>query len=782
MFKRSIQLFFRNLRKQKFIGAYSITGLSIGIAVTIIIGLWGYNELTYDTFHKNYSEIYRVGRKGIINNESLLVGSVFSPIGPTALNSVPEVKSMVRVFPIGKSVLKVNDKPYYEDNILAVDSNFFTFFNFQLVKGNPETCLSSPNNIVIDEEFSKKYFKGQDPIGKMIKFRKEWQVKAIMKNSSDNSHIKFHALVPINGLDDINNLSWGQNDGFNTYFRIERNANIEIIENKIGKIALENFPLYKQVTIKHFLQPLRDIHLTPGFRFDKAITIDKRLVYSLLIISTLILIIACINFTNLFISTSFIRAKSIGIKKTNGSSKRALIAEFFSETSIYVILSLIFGIILAMLIIPIFNQMQEVNLKLDFFDWKIYAVIGSIFLLTILMAGTFPAFYITKFNPVASIKGIFRGKRISLTQKSLVIVQFTATIILLLTFVFIKKQLHFVENKKLGFDKSNILYIRSNKQFDSKYDYIKQELLKNPNIYEITSKDCLPTEWVNGLPVSLNKNKDQNHIMEVCRIKPNYFDMLKMEIIQGRNPFTKNNQNLKNCLLNEQALKILDIQNPIGKSIYTNGYRYTIQGILKNANTKSLHQSVDPQVYLNLSKNSYHNVIFFKIQNNYQSAIKDIRNMWKSNNPDIPFKYHFLNEQYDKLYKDERKTAKLVNAGMIIAIFLALMGLFAISHYSTERRIKEIGIRKTNGASVHEVLLNINKEYFSWILISIMLAFPLSYIAIKKWLENFAYKITIEWWIFIVIGIFTIFIALLTVSWQSWRAARRNPVEALRYE
>ena len=773
----------RMFKRNKSTNILSIAGLSIGIAIALLIGIWGFHEFSFDNYHKNGDRIYRICRQGFLNNELVQLGSDFGPVSVVAKERFPEIEDITRLKHLTKVVVNVNNENTYEEGIFAADKNFFSFFSFTLEKGNPQTCLDSKDKIVIDRYLANKLFGSKDAVGQIIgMYNQKWQVSAVMNDIPQNSHLRPHALIRIESISWLNGDNWGNNDDYIGYFLLRPGADHAKLAQKINAMTYEFMPMYKQLKIQHFLQPLMEIHFSPGFRFDLTNTSDRRIVFILLTIASIILLIACFNFINLYISTSFLRAKSIGIKKINGSTKFNLFIESFGETTFYVLISLVVGLILVSIALPFFNQFTTSTFEIHWSDYRIYLFTGVLLILTSLVAGAFPVYYITRFNPEEIIRNRFKGKGVSFLQKTLVISQFAASILLIGSAGIIKKQLHYIQNKDLGFSRDHIVYITPRGDLSKQYNNIKQELVKNPNILDVTVKSCLPSDWNNGGPVSTDETSGDERIMEICRIKDNYPDMMKIPVIAGINPFMNINSPSSECMLNEQAAKALGLKDPVGKKIKIADEEYIVAGILKDALTKSLHINVDPQVYLNIDKVQDYHVMMIKTGPNVQGALDVIKDSWIKANPDIPFEYHFLDEVYDSLYRSEKAANKIVTISMFIAIFLSFMALIAIAHYATERRIKEIGIRKVNGARVVEIMKMLNLDFVYWIIISFLVACPVTLYAMNKWLENFAFKTQLSWWIFGLSGLVALLITLITVSLQSYKAAVKNPVEAIRYE
>jgi putative ABC transport system permease protein len=781
MFRTDFKEIIRWALKKKGTTILIISGISIGMMIALLIGIWGLNEFSFDRFHSNADRIFRVCRQGYINNESLIMGNDFGSVGTVTKEMFPQIDDVCRVVPMGRESVKIQEKNTYEDNIATVDKNFFQFFSFQLENGNPGNCLDAPDKIVIDRKTADKYFESENPVGQTIEiYGKQLHVSAVMENMPENSHLKFNLIVPVSAIPWLKNSKW-DNDIFINYLLLKKGTDIEKLAKEISEITYEHFQPYKRLEISHFLQPLTQIHFSPGFRFDNVITSDKRIVFIFISLALLILLIASFNFISIFISTSFLKAKSIGIKKINGSSKTGLFLSSYIETGAYILISSFIAVLLAILLLPYFNQLLGAHLEFNFSDYRIYLYMGILFILTVLIAGTFPIIYILHFNPAEIIRNRFKGSGITWFQRSLVTSQFVASIILICSAGIIQKQIQYVRNKDLGFNKEQIIYLFPNNMAQS-YDAVRNDLLKNPNILNVTVKKCLPNDWNIGKAVSLADNPTVEKVMEVCSIKDNYTDMMQMSLIEGRNPFMPGEKNNTECLINEQAVISLELSNPVGKQIKKGNKTLTIAGVLKNANTKSLHTKVDPQVYMYLSQVKGHNPILIKTNGQSESVIKSLEEIWAQYNPDIPFEYYFLDSAYDQLYKTERTASKIIFLGVIIAFFLAFMGLYAVSHYATERRVKEIGIRKVNGAKVSEILTLLNKDFVKWVAIAFAIATPIAWYSMYKWLESFAYKTNLSWWIFVLAGLLALGIALLTVSWQSWKAATRNPVKALRYE
>jgi putative ABC transport system permease protein len=772
--------FIRNFNKQKVVGLLNISSLSLGIMVSIIVGLWAINELSFDNFHEKKSEIYRINIHGTLNDAPVKLGSTYWPFGEEAQAELPQIQAMLRVYPSSDDI-KIGSTYYPDNQIIVADTNFFSFFTFPLKEGDPAAALSAPDKVVISESAATRYFSGKNPVGQTINYDDEnFTVSGVMKDIPGNSSLQADFVFPVFG--DYGNRVWGGNDVYITFFQIPEGTNIQPVEESLKQILYRNQELFKSSGFQLTLEPLQEMHFSHGFMFEMIKKGNKSLVMVFVLVALVILIISCINFTNLFISTSFLRAKSIGIKKSQGAGKKALIADFYLETTCYVLISIGLGIFLAYLALPVFNNFTEANISIDPLSPQLYLFLAVLFVFTVLLAGTFPALYITKFNPIQTLSGKFKGKNISIFQKSLIIIQFTASIALLIVVSFMQKQVQFIVNYDLGFNKENVIYVYGREHFAANYDAFKDDLMHYPSITDITAKNSLPTNWTQGWGIGLAGTSDHK-VMEINRIKPNYFDFLGMKIIEGENPFhLESNDSLVPVVINESAVRLLNLESPINQ-IITNGYGtyMIIKGVVKNAHIRSLSDEVDPQIYMKLTRNKWIPV-FFKVTGNPQQTIDIIRAKWEASEPDYPFEYHFLDDTYKNLYSSEMNAQKVLTFAMTITFIISVAGLFAMAFYVTQRRIKEIGLRKVNGATLKDLLLLLNKDFVIWVGIAFVIAAPIAYFSLQSWLNGFTVKTTLSIWIFLLVGVIALAVALLTTSFQTWKVATMNPVKTLKSE
>jgi putative ABC transport system permease protein len=777
----TLKIFEKTFFKHKLTNLMSIGGLSLGIAVSILLGWWAINELRFDRFHSDAHKTYRICREGFINNETIRIGTVNNPLALAVREQLPQVEDLVRIGPLGKERFQVEDVVNYEEAMILADSNFFQFFSFPLKQGAVESCLDDPDEMVVSEAFAAKYFGDEDPVGRTVEFMdRSWRISAVMYNVPANSHLQFETVGAITGLQQYNEAPWGW-DMFNVYVKTNENTSLDELGSQITDIAVAGFPAYKEIDLHHFLQPMTGIHFdTSHFRFDNVKTGDRRFVMIFSFMALAILIIACINFTNLFISTAFLRLKSIGLKKANGAGKSTLIREFYLETGLYVLISLALGQMLAKLALPVFNTLANTRMELNFGEPILLAYMAGITLFSILMAGTFPALYLTRFRPAATLKGEVEEKNVAVMQKALVVLQFAASIVLLISVFTIRRQVHFFQTADLGFNNSDLICVDATGAFSESYDMIKAELERQPGIVAVTAKNSLPLQWRHGDAISAS-TEDEPFIVEICDIKENYMDVLEIGLVDGE-PFTDHNDSLRYIWVNEQAARLLGYENPVGEVLHHRSGDFTIKGVVNDIKSKSLHNPVDPQVYIKLTQMDERNVLMIKMAGDARPGIAAVEEKWNEVNPGYPFEYQFLDQAYDELYQEETRAGQIVTWGMLIAMFITIMGLFAMARYTTERRTKEIGVRRVNGAELSDILVMLNKDFLKYVVLSCVLALPLGWYIMKGWLESFAYRTTLSWWIMLVSASAALLTAMITVSWQSYAAARQNPVESLRYE
>jgi len=717
-----------------------------------------------------------------------------APLAPAVKEEVPGIVNYARFSDVPKLVFKYGDKIFYETRGLIADPTVFEIFTFPFVQGDPKTALSEPLDIVITETMANKYFGSENPVGKTMEVEgMSAAVRGVIQDIPHNSHIQFDFLSSYEFIEEITGYgtSWGSFN-FVTYLQLEANRDIkEIGENITAVAAKNNCPQVKD-GVEFRLQPLAEIHLDSRAAYRNYSDIgDRKYVYVFSIIALFILFIACVNFMNLSTARSTTRAKEVGMRKTVGASRRQLIMQFFGESLFLTSIACVFALILVTFLLPAFNQITGKQLKLDLIDVQLVIGLIIIVLLTAVTAGSYPAIYLSSFRPVKVLKGVFISDGKSQTfRRVLVVTQFSLSIALLIGTSVAYNQLHFLRHSNLGFNKENIVYVPIKENIGKRYDAFKAELLNDSNILSVAAQYYLFAEEGAFRSTGYDwEGREEGQEVDIILnlVDYDFIPMLDLELLEGRNFSKEYSTDVSQAyILNEEAIKEMGIQDPVGKQFSYGKRKGTIIGILKNANFRSLHVEIEPHVffYLNeVSEATQYGVVLVKIAgNNTEEALAKIQGVWENINPISPFEYHFLDQKYDSLYRKEKKIGTILNTFTLFAILISCLGLFGLASFLTEQRTNEIGIRKVLGASESGIVFLLSKQFTKWVLIANLFAWPAAYFVMSEWLKSFAYRINIGIWAFVLSGMLAVGIALLTVSFQALKAARANPIDSLRYE
>ena len=793
MFKNYFKTTFRNTTRHKGYSFINLAGLAIGMACTLLILLWVKDELSYDRFHEKGKDIYRIMSYGTRYMIEGFDGTP-APLAPAIKEEVPGIVNYARFSDVPKLVFKYGDKIFYETRGLIADPTVFEIFTFPFVQGDPKTALSEPLDIVITETMANKYFGSENPVGKTMEVEgMSAAVRGVIQDIPHNSHIQFDFLSSYEFIEEITGYgtSWGSFN-FVTYLQLEANRDIkEIGENITAVAAKNNCPQVKD-GVEFRLQPLAEIHLDSRAAYRNYSDIgDRKYVYVFSIIALFILFIACVNFMNLSTARSTTRAKEVGMRKTVGASRRQLIMQFFGESLFLTSIACVFALILVTFLLPAFNQITGKQLKLDLIDVQLVIGLIIIVLLTAVTAGSYPAIYLSSFRPVKVLKGVFISDGKSQTfRRVLVVTQFSLSIALLIGTSVAYNQLHFLRHSNLGFNKENIVYVPIKENIGKRYDAFKAELLNDSNILSVAAQYYLFAEEGAFRSTGYDwEGREEGQEVDIILnlVDYDFIPMLDLELLEGRNFSKEYSTDVSQAyILNEEAIKEMGIQDPVGKQFSYGKRKGTIIGILKNANFRSLHVEIEPHVffYLNeVSEATQYGVVLVKIAgNNTEEALAKIQGVWENINPISPFEYHFLDQKYDSLYRKEKKIGTILNTFTLFAILISCLGLFGLASFLTEQRTNEIGIRKVLGASESGIVFLLSKQFTKWVLIANLFAWPAAYFVMSEWLKSFAYRINIGIWVFVLSGMLAAGIALLTVSFQALRAARANPIDSLRYE
>ena len=777
----------RNIVTQLRFSLINGIGLVIGISTFILIMSWVKYELSFDNFNKDENSVFRV---------TTTTGAETPNAMAVALqDELPEVLTAARYQIAPILTFKIGNEVFYENKVALADPSLFKLLNYPFSIGDAEHALAKPYNIVLTQRMAQKYFKDENPVGKTILIDNQLPatVSGIIRDLPGNSHLQFDCVIPYLimkelGFDLDNWYNWNPN----TYIKLDQNANVTDVQSKIQTLVDNHRRTNREVFV---LQPLKDIHFNTKLDFDHAVTINPYYIYILSIGSFLILIISIINYVNFSLSLYNKRLKEIGVKRILGASQNNMIKQIFIDTLIVVSFSFLLAFFLINLINPLYKNFLGGAISFNFFSME--SLIGFLTLVILIasISSVYPAWLMSSLEPVhiLSDKRKAKGHGFSFREIS-VVVQFALSALLITGAVGISKQLHFMKNESLGFDRENIVYVPLKSDSESKYRNFKEELCKNVNIESVSFLDhsILGFSSTNGSLSWQGKQPGEKIWVETGAIDFNYFSLMDVDFVVGRNFSEDLVSDRKNTVIvNETLVNRIKLEDPVGKMIQFNGGDQQIIGVIKDAHFQSLHKAIEPQIFrlVDFKKDiDYESVAIIKYENpaknasSLTSVVKNIKQTWAQIYPELPFNYNFLDQAVENQYRSEQKLTFLMYVFSGLSILLSSLGLFALSTLIVQNRTKEIGIRKVTGAKVSEVLVMLNKDFIKWVAIAFIIATPLAWYAMNKWLENFAYKTTLSWWIFALAGVLALGIALLTVSWQSWRAATRNPVEALRYE
>ncbi len=783
MLKYNLKSTFRNLFRFRLYYVINILGLSVGMACVLLIYLWVQDEVSFDRFHKDAEDIYRIVQTQYYTGDDKLEVDVTQlGMAKYAKENIPGIVHSARF-----TRWSLDFKIQYENNshlekFHMVDPEFLEIFSFPLIEGERKNVLDEPHSMVLTREISEKIFGKEDPIGKIVTINNQYAftVTGIIKSPPKNSHLWFNILLPITFFKDLGkDLDNMDNNFLFTYVKMNKGVNINDAGEKLTSLLCDNQNEHEGKCTRYYFQPLKRIHLYPVWGGGP---IKNVRIFSL--IAFLILVIACINFINLSTALATGRFKEIGLKKVVGAHRRRLIIQYYIEVFFLVFISLFIAFTIAESLLPVFNELTGKMISVQLFNPKFIAGILSVTLITVFLAGTYPALYISSPSAVNVIKGeMYSGKKKALFREILVILQFSIAIILIINTIIINKQLVFIQNRELGIDKENIICLPLRGDLKNKYQIFKTELLKNTNILNVTFSDWNPTGiWSNGSGWEWpGKSPDLEPLVSLASVDFDYAKTFGIKIIKGDFFPKRIYGDTTSIVINKTFANIIGLEPLIGEILTIGSYKLRVVGIVDDYNFKPAYNKVEP-IVLFIFPDEYKFVFVKVTSKDIFKTVKYIEDLHKEFNSGYPFEYTFLDDDYDSLYRGEKQRRKIFSYFSFFSIFISCLGLFGLSSYIIKRSTKDIGIRKVNGANVLSILSHYVNNFSKWIAISILISFPVAYYTMNSWLQNFAYRTGISWWVFVMAGALALAIALLTVSWQSWRAASRNPVEALRYE
>ena len=801
MYKNYLLIALRNIRKQTFYSFINIFGLTIGISACLLIGMYVVDELSYDQFHSNIDNIYRIGLHGKIQGQEIETSNSNPVMIDAMVREIPGVESGIRVRQIGDIVFKNEDIAFTEDQVLFADSNFFEFFSFKLISGEADRVLDQPNTMVLTSEMAEKYFGQEDAVGKILTVgndRTEYKVTGIAEKAPSNSHLKYNAILSMKTIEEqMNQNGWTSNFLYNYYLKDE-NSRVEDIDAKLEVLTVErvgpelqqfmgvDFEEFKKSggEYGYYSYPMKDTHLRAGFTDDMEPNGDMMYVYIFSIVGAFILLIACINFMNLSTARSAGRSKEVGMRKALGSYRQQLIGQFISESIIYSLIATILAVILAYLVLPQFNFISGKELVFENFITT-QSILGMIVLAIIVgvIAGSYPAFYLTSFKPVEVLRGkVKAGMKSKGIRSSLVVFQFWISIILIVCTSVVYNQLQYMQDKNLGFEKENVLVLRNAFRLDNNMMPFKNSLEGYTGIKAVSYTDNV-FPGVNNTTVFRDAQSDIDHLMGSYFADWDHQKALNFEVVEGRY-FSKDFPSDSSVvLINEAAMREMGWESIDGMQIMKffgdEPEKVPVIGVIKDFNFESLKENIRPIV---LSFTERGNNILVRFEGSSKDVLTATEKLWKENAPGEPFEYTFLDENYDELFRAEQRLGTIFSLFTALAIFIACLGLFALASFMAEQRTKEIGIRKAMGATIFNLTGLLSREFTKLVGISFLLAIFPSYYFMGKWLNGFAYREEMSVWIFVVAGVLSLLIAWITVSYQALKAAIADPVKSLKYE
>ncbi|MCK5146250.1 ABC transporter permease [bacterium] len=804
MIKNYIKVAIRNLRKQKGYFILNLIGLSIGMACCLLIALYVQHELSFDNFHENADRIYRLQgsiRFGGIDGEFAVSGM---PAGPAMVDDFPEVESAVRFRTYGTTFVRYENKIFKENRIAFVDNSIFDVFSFPLILGDPQAALVYPSSVAISEAMADKYFGQEDPIGKTINFDNDMdlRVTGVFKDFPDNSHMQFDFLASFNTLP---NVPIWLSFNYYTYVLLKKNVDVQALTDKFPQMIQKYFgPEFQQFMGKSmdevlsvgnrldfYLKPLKTIHLYSNVDADIAPQGDIRYVTIFSAVAIFILIIACVNFMNLATARSTKRAMEVGLRKVVGSTRLQLIAQFLTESLIISILALFIAIGLAAAALPQFNNISGKALDIALLlQPTILLAFISIFLFTGLGAGLYPAFFLSSFSPLSILKertqSHGRGRAL---RSILVVFQFTLAIVLMISTFIVYRQLNFIQNKNIGYDKEQVLLIKDAYILNAQTQTFKEAILEYSGVENATMTSFLPVPSSRSSSAVFPEGQTDSKTtpIQIWQIDTDYFATLNIEIIKGRNFNKRMASDSASVIMNESAVRHFEWHDPIGKKLGTfisfnppKQAIFTVIGVVKDFHFQSLRNQVEPMVMFLNESNGY---LAIKMKtNNIPDLVDKIRALWDELAPNQPFEYSFMDDSFDSVYRVEMRSGRLFTIAASMAIIIGCLGLLGLAAFTAEQKTKEIGIRKVLGASVGSVILLLSRSFTKWVVVASVISFPLAWYLMRKWLDGFAFRVDLEIWVFLAAGLLTLVIAILTVAIQAVKAALANPARSLKYE
>ena len=802
MIKNYLKIALRNILKYKGYSFINVAGLAMGMACCILILAYIVNELSFDKFHERADDIYRIATRGIIVGRTIEVTTVQAPMGPTLVQDFPEVLNAVRFRRFGNMMFSYEDKRYFESGFLYADQSLFDVFSFRLIQGDPATALEVPYTMVVTPEIAQKYFSGEDPVGKIIKMNndEDFTVTGVIEKPPSNSHFTFDMLGSFETLykRDSQDMAHWAGWNFQTYVLLQQGIDAREFNKKFvdfnEKYAGDIIKLLGG-ELTNYLQPLTSIHLHSNMENELGANSDVRYVYTFTAIAVFILIIACINFMNLSTARSANRAREVGLRKVVGAERGMLINQFLGESFFLAVVSVLIALALVRFVQPYFSNLagQDIDVSIVSNPW-IAVGLFTIVLFVGFLAGSYPAFFLSGFKPASVLKGeLQKGAKHSRFRSILVVFQFAISITLIIGTIVVMNQLNYMRNKRLGFNKEQQLVIPiRGSETSGKLEIIKSEMSKIAGVLSTCGSGMVPgEEYFNTEPYYPEGfDSDQSVLMQNFYIDDDFLETMGVELAMGRGFSKEMATDAESAvLINETAAKRLEWGNPVGKTIYmlidsqdfSKRRALTVIGVIKDIHHRSVHHVVEPTL-IDFSPDVASRITLKLNSEGIPGTMERIRKKWYEIAPHHAFDYFFLDDFYDGLYRSEERLGRIIQSFTLFAIIIGCLGLFGLASYAAEQRTKEVGIRKVLGSSAGSIVLLLCREFIGLVVIANVLAWPVAFFMMKKWLQSFPYQAGMRISTYLLAGALALVIALLTVSYRAFKAAWTNPVEALRYE
>ncbi len=785
MFKNYFIIALRQLKQNVGYTLLNVFGLALGLTCSLLILLWIQDELSYDKFHKKYDTIYQVMGNQTYDGKTFTFASTPGLLSAMLKAEVPEMKNTTRVDWGSRWLFTIDEKPIFK-NGNYVDKSFFDIFSFAFIYGNSKTVFPNDHSLVITKTMSENIFGNINPVGKYIKVnnKEDFMITGVIEDVPLNSSLKFDWLVSFKLFEKENPwyTQWTSN-GMRTYAELKPDANIENLNKKINQFVKNKD---KEASAMPLVLPMKDWRLRSNFKDGKQD--GGRIGYLKLfgVIAALLIIIACINFMNLATARAQKRSKEVGVRKVMGAQRHSLVKQFIGESMVMAFLAVLLACVFVLLALPFFNTLVEKQLSLGLSDPRQWFILFALVLFCGIVSGSYPSIYLSSFKPVSIFKGLTGGRssKVVLVRKGLVVTQFVFSIVLIIATIVVYKQIDHVKSRQLGFNMNNLLYIKQTGQVNEKLDVIQQDLLNTGVVSNVAACNQKIIQAGNNTSGFNWPGKDQSKELLITTewVSDDYINTAGMQLQSGRSFYKNSKADTSSCIINETFAKLIGNKNIVNSTLSLYGTNYNIVGVVKDFVFNDMYKSPDPFVMFCQPIGTNNLFVRLNPAVDVEKALDKIEAVFKKDNPGYPFEHRFLDEEYNNNFKNEMLVSKLSRLFAVLTIIISCIGLFGLAAYTAERRTKEIGIRKVLGASVSNVVTLLSQDFLKLVFLAIIIATPLAWYMMNKWLQDYSYRIDIKWWMFLIAGAAAIMIALLTVSFQAIKAAIANPVKSLRTE